>query len=155
MVVLRKNLSVEKGEVVLFDDIRYFFYITTRHDLSAAGVVALANGRCDQENVIEHLKNGVNAMRMPVRDLNSNWAYMAMASLAWNLKSWLGQLMPNRARGRAIITMEFKRFLNTMILIPCQIVCTGRKIIYKILSYNRWLKDLFAVQEFIKQAGFT
>jgi hypothetical protein len=78
-----------------------------------------------------------------------------MASLAWNLKSWLGQLMPNRARGRAIITMEFKRFLNTMILIPCQIVCTGRKIIYKILSYNRWLKDLFAVQEFIKQAGFT
>ena len=155
MVVLRKNLSVEKGEVVLFDDIRYFFYITTRHDLSAAGVVALANGRCDQENVIEHLKNGVNAMRMPVRDLNSNWAYMVMASLAWNLKSWLGQLMPNRARGRAIITMEFKRFLNTMILIPCQIVCTGRKIIYKILSYNRWLKDLFAVQEFIKQAGFT
>jgi len=24
----------------------------------------LANGRCDQENVIEQLKNGVNAMRM-------------------------------------------------------------------------------------------
>ena len=28
MVVVRKNLSVERGEDVLFDDVRYFFYIT-------------------------------------------------------------------------------------------------------------------------------
>jgi hypothetical protein len=28
MVVFRKNLSIEKGEEVLFDDIRYFFFIT-------------------------------------------------------------------------------------------------------------------------------
>jgi hypothetical protein len=32
--------------------------------------------------VIEQLKNGVNAMRMPVDDLVSNWAYMVMAALA-------------------------------------------------------------------------
>ena len=28
VVVVRKNLAVEKGEQVLFDDVRYFFYIT-------------------------------------------------------------------------------------------------------------------------------
>ena len=28
LVVVRKNLSVEKGEQVLFDDVRYFFYIS-------------------------------------------------------------------------------------------------------------------------------
>ena len=139
----------------MLDDIfRYFFYITTRHALSPWEGVKLANGRCDQENLIEHLKIGVNAMRMPVRDLNSNWAYMVMASLTWNLKSWFGQLMPSRARGREAIRMEFKRFLNMMILIPCQIIRTGRKIIYKILSYNRGLKDLFATQELIKQIDF-
>ena len=87
MVVVRKNLSVEKGQRKLFDDVRYFFYITTRRDLSVSGVVKFANKRCDQENVIEQLKNGVNAMRMPVRDLNSNWAYMIIAALAWNLKA--------------------------------------------------------------------
>jgi len=63
IVVLEKNLSVERGERVLFDDIRYFFYITTLRDRTAEDVVELANGRCDQENVIEQLKNGVNAMR--------------------------------------------------------------------------------------------
>ena len=57
VVVVEKNLSVEKGERVLFDDIRYFFYITTLRDRTAEEVVDLANGRCDQENVIEQLKN--------------------------------------------------------------------------------------------------
>ena len=32
-------------------------------------------------------------MRMPVDDLLSNWAYMVMSALAWNLKAWYGLLM--------------------------------------------------------------
>ncbi|MQA91629.1 MAG: IS1380 family transposase, partial [Gemmatimonas sp.] len=71
VVVVRKNISKMKGEQVLLDDVRYFFYITTRTDLSAAAVVRLANERCDQENVIEQLKNGVNALRVPLYDLLS------------------------------------------------------------------------------------
>jgi len=39
--------------------------------LTAAEIVYFANERCDQENVIEQLKNGVNAMRMPTDDSNS------------------------------------------------------------------------------------
>lgn len=151
MVVVRKNLSVEKGEEVLFDDIRYFFYITTKRDLTKAAVVRLANERCDQENVIEQLKNGVNAMRLPVRDLESNWAYMVIASLAWNLKAWFGLLMPNRDRGIEVIKMEFRRFLNTLILLPTQIIRGGRKITYRLLGYNYWLKDFFAAWERIRR----
>ena len=97
LVIVRKNLSVQRGERELFDDIRYFFYLTNRWDLSPAQVVGLANGRCDQENVVAELKHGVNAMRMPVDDLNSNWAYMVMAALAWNLKAWFSLLVPKSA----------------------------------------------------------
>lgn len=141
MVVIRKNLSVEKGEEVLFDDIRYFFYITTLRDLKTWQVVRLANERCDQENVIEQLKNGVNAMRVPVQDLDSNWAYMVMAALAWSLKAWFGMLMPNKDRGTEILKMEFRRFLHTLILFPSQIIKTGRKIVYRLLGYN--VKKIF------------
>ena len=28
VVILRKNISVQKGEKALFDEVRYFFYIT-------------------------------------------------------------------------------------------------------------------------------
>ena len=154
MVVVRKNLSIEKGERVLFDEIRYFFYITTRRDLTADEVVGHANKRCNQENVIAQLKNGVNAMRMPVRDLNSNWSYMIMAALAWNLKAWFGMLMPNRIRCAQVLKMEFRRFLQMFILIPCQIVLTGRKIVYRILGYNEGLKDFFDTFERIKRLQF-
>jgi len=155
MVVVRKNLSVEKGDRKLFDDVRYFFYITTRRDLSVSGVVKLANNRCDQENVIEQLKNGVNAMRMPVRDLNSNWAYMIIAALAWNLKAWYGLLMPDVRRGTQILKMEFRSFLHKIILMPYQIIKSGRKIIYRALGYNDWLKDFFNTWELIRQLKYT
>ena len=39
MVVVRKNISVQKGEAVLFDEIRYFFYITNRRELTQEEVV--------------------------------------------------------------------------------------------------------------------
>ena len=146
VVILRKNISVQKGEKALFDEVRYFFYITNRTD-KAGKIVGLANGRCDQENVIEQLKNGVNAMRMPVADLESNWAYMAIAALAWNLKAWYGLLMPNRERGIELVKMEFRRFLSAVMLLPCQIARTARKVIYRVLGYNSWLVDFFATWE--------
>jgi hypothetical protein len=144
LVILRKNLSVQKGERALFEEVRYFFYLTNRWDLTVEQIVSLANGRCDQENVIEQLKNGVNAMRMPVNDLVSNWAYMVMAALAWNLKAWYGLLVPDRERGLELVRMEFRRFLHTIILLPVQVLRAGRKIVYRLLGYNGWLKDFFA-----------
>ena len=150
VVIVRENISVQRGEKALFDEVRYFFYITNRTD-KAAKIVGLANGRCDQENVIEQLKNGVNAMRMPVDDLLSNWAYMVMAALAWNLKAWYGLMVPNRERGLELVKMEFRRFLHAMVLLPCQIVRTSRRVIYRILGYNSWLKDFFATWERVRQ----
>lgn len=146
VIIVRKNISVKKGEVALLDEVRFFFYITNRTD-KAPKIVGLANGRCDQENVIEQLKNGVNAMRMPVRDLLSNWAYMVMAALAWNVKAWYGLMMPWRERGLEVVRMEFRRFLSALVNLPCQIVRTARKVIYRILGFNGWLKDFFATWE--------
>src|SRR5437899_1146000 len=115
MVAVRKNLSVEKGEQVLFDDLRYFFYITNDESTPAAEIVLLANDRCNQENLIEQLKNGVHAMRMPVNTTVSNGAYMVMASLAWTLKAWFALSLPetgrwgerNAAEKRTVLHMEF------------------------------------------------
>jgi hypothetical protein len=151
VVVLRKNLSVAKGERVLFNEVKYFFYITTREDLSASAVVAAANERCDQENVIEQLKNGVNALRMPVDNLLSNWAYMVMAALAWNLKAWWALMVRFRDRQNELLRMEFRRFQQAMIWLPAQIIRQGRQIIYRLLNYNDWLKDFFAAWEFIRR----
>src|SRR5512139_970296 len=95
VVVLRKNISRMKGEHPLIDEIRYFFYFTTYPAQShpAARIVELANQRCDQENIIGQLKSGINPLHGPVNDLHSNWAYMLIAALAWNIKSWHAMMM--------------------------------------------------------------
>ena len=146
MVVVRKNISVEQGALRLFDDIRYFFYLTNDWKTPAAKIVFLANERCNQENLLAQLKNGVQAMRMPVDTLLSNWAYMVMGSLAWTLKAWFALRLPEEGRWAAqharekrdVLRMEFRTFLNAFMRVPAQIVRMGRRVIFRLLSWNSW-----------------
>ena len=155
VVVVRKNLSVERGERVLFPDIRHFFYITNIEDRPAAQLVFFCNDRCNQENLIEQLKNGLNALRMPVGDLVSNWAYMVMASLAWTLKAWFALVVRTTEARDKLLRMEFRRFLHAIVEIPCQIVCSGRRIVYRILGYNDWTRTFLRTFERIRHLAFT
>jgi len=158
VVVLRKNITVERGELALFDEIRYFFFITNDRRLAAEDVVREAGQRCNQENLIEQLKNGVRALHAPVNSLNANWAYMVMAALAWNLKVWAALLLPVHPRWRAqhtavkeqLLKMEFRTFLAAVIEIPAQIVCAGRRIIYRLLSWNPAQHTLFRLLDVLK-----
>ena len=159
MIAVRKNLSVERGEWALFDDVRYFFYLTNDHETPANELVLLANDRCNQEKLIDQLKNGVHAMRMPVGTLVSNWAYMVMASLAWTLKAWFALVLPedgrwgepHAAEKRAVLTMEFRTFQQAFIAMPCQIVRAGRKIVYRLLAWNPWQRVFLRGVEVLRQ----
>lgn len=152
MVVVRKNLSVEKGEQRLFDDVRYFFYITNDWVSETNEIVFTANDRCHQENLLAQLKNGVRALRAPVDNLLSNWAYMVMTALAWDLKAWWALLLPespgrwqekHRAEKRWLLGLEFRTFVNVFVRLPCQIVRTGRRLVYRLLSWNPYLPIFF------------
>jgi hypothetical protein len=160
MVVVRKNLSVEKGEYKLFDNERYFFYLTNLTGESPQEIVLLANDRCDQENLIEQFKNGVKAMKMPVDNLISNWAYMVIAALPWSLKAWLALALPeapgrwrehHAAQKKQLLRMEFKTFLTAMMRLPCQIIKTGRKIVYRLLSWNPWQGVFLRITETLRR----
>jgi Transposase DDE domain group 1 len=152
MVVVRKNLSVEQGERVLFDRIVYFFYITNDWGNEPDEIVFSANDRGDQENLLAQLAGGVRALRAPVDNLESNWAYMVMTSLAWDLKAWWALLLPaapgrwqekHQTEKRWVLRLEFKTFVNTFVRIPCQIVRTAGRLVYRLLSWNEHLPIFF------------
>jgi hypothetical protein len=157
MIALRKKISVEKGQEKLFDEYRYFFYITNDKAGTAEEIVFLANDRCDQENLIAQLKDtGTGSMRNPLDNLYSNWAYMVISSLAWTLKAWCGLLLPaapgrhhqtHKQQGRSIVRMEFATFVNSLMRLPCQIIKTGRRIIYRLMSWNPWVSPLLRLHE--------
>jgi hypothetical protein len=152
MVVVKKNISVEKGEKVLFDRLVYFFYITNEWVCEAEEIVFSANDRCNQENLLAQLHSGVRALRAPVDNLESNWAYMVMTALAWNLKAWWALTLPerpgrwhekHRAEKHWVLGLEFKTFVNAFVRLPCQILRTGRKLVYRLLGWNLYQPIFF------------
>jgi hypothetical protein len=159
LVVLRKKISVEQGQEKLFEEYRYFFYITNDRKSTDGQIVFSANDRCDQENLIQQLKNGVGSMRNPLDNLHSNWAYMVMASLAWTLKAWCALLLPatrrwhkpHQEQKQSLLKMEFKAFAAALIQRPCQIVKTGRRILYRLLSWNPWTGSLLRLAEAMRR----
>lgn len=158
MIVVRKNISKEKGENVLFDEVRYFFYITNEENFTPAEVVSCANDRCDQENLIAQLAGGVRSLSAPVDNLISNWAYMVMTSLAWTLKAWAALLLPvdgrwqekHQAQRRRLLRMEFKTFINAFMKIPCQLVTKARRKVFRVLNWNPHLNTFFRLCTVLK-----
>ena len=153
MIVLRKTIRVMAGQLRLGDEMRYHFYVTNlpSKEHGAAQVVFENNARCNQENLIEQLKNGVAATRMPVREFDANWAYLVIASLAWNLKAWRALLLPEDLGARTLISMGFRRFLNEVVQQPAQILRTGRRLVFRLLSVNRWSELLLEGTQRLKR----
>ncbi len=124
---------------------RYFFYITNITVLDREQVVWTANQRGNQENVLAQLKGAMSALKAPMNTLESNWAYMVMTALAWNLKAWWALMLPVSAgrwqqrhaeEKQCVLSLEFKTFVQAFVRLPCQIVRTGRKLVYRLLSWN-------------------
>jgi hypothetical protein len=155
VIVVRKQLVWERRGQVVEEETRYLFYLTNQWTWSAAEVVYFANDRCNQENLIEQLKNGVRALRAPVNTLESNWAYMVIVALAWNLKIWLGLVQVGSKFGQQLLTMEYRRFLAEVMLLPCQIVRAGGQLIYRLLQWNPWVNMLCQVSELLRKLRLT
>jgi hypothetical protein len=151
MVLLKKSLAMEQGQRRLFEEVRWFCYLTNNWQKSPAEIVLDANGRCNQENLIAQLQSGVKALAMPLDSLLSNWAYMVMASLAWSLKAWSALLLSEQGRWaekhreekQTLLKMEFATFLQAMVQLPAQIVRRGRQIVYRLLSWTPWQHVFF------------
>ena len=79
-------------------------------------------------------------------------ATMMMAALAWNLKAWSALMLPeepgelqeqHRQEKKTVLRMEFKKFLNGFVQMPCQLVNSGRRIILRLLGWNPNLHVFF------------
>lgn len=154
MVVLRKTVLETEGQQSMLDH-RYLFYITNDTELSADDVVRESNQRCNQENLNEQLKNGPRAFRAPLDTLEANWAYAVIVSLAWTLKAWFALLMPVTGRWRErhqadkhrVLRMEFRTFVQAFILVPVQVVRSGRRLIYRLLAWRPQVATLLRMAD--------
>ncbi len=112
----------------------------------------MLNNRCNQENLLAQLHGGVKALKAPLNTLASNGAYMVMTALAWNLKAWWSLLLPvtpgrwqerHRAEKHWLLGLEFKTFVQAFVRLPCQLVRTGRKLVFRLLSWNPYQRTFW------------
>lgn len=158
VVVVWKDLEVHRGQKKLFDKDRCFFYIANDRESPVEEIVFDANHRCNQENLIQQQKSDVRALTAPLDNLDSNWAYMVIASLAWSLKAWAALLLPvegrwkerHEAEKQKLLRMDFTTFRNAFINLPAQIINTGRRIIYRMLSWNPWQSAFFRLLDTLR-----
>lgn len=150
-VALRKTIVEERGQRCLGQTHRYFFYVTNDREMSCEQVVREANERCNQENLIDQLKNQVRALHAPLNTLDANWAYMVIASIAWSLKAWFAMMTPVAPRWRErheadrerVLRMDFRSFVQRFLLVPAQIARSGRQLVYRLLAWRPDLPILF------------
>ncbi len=51
--------------------------------------------------------------------------------------------------------MEFRRFIASVVAIPCQVVRTGRRIVQRLLAYSPWLTSIFEAHTQFKRLRFV
>jgi len=131
--------------------------LTNDCDASASEIVFESNARCNQENLLAQLKSGMNALSMPLDTLNANWVYLVCGCLAWSLKSWSalwlvvdGRKPAERSQKERLLKMEFRTFLQAMILLPAQILRSGGQRIVRLLNLNAWSETFFRLVEQVR-----
>ena len=152
IVVKRQRVEVTKGQETLFTEYRYRFIITNipKNEMDATSILHFAYGRCDQENTIEQLKNGISAMRMPTGELLANAAFLMCSQLAWGLRSWLSLL----ALPKETLRYEWNWFRHAFVYIAAKITESGRQAYVHLASSHRFVEHLVTASLRLKSFQF-
>ena len=85
----------------------------------------IALERANQENLIKDFKYGLGLSHVPTGFFLANQIYFKIAALAWNIKTWMLNLL---SIGDGAV-LRFKRFLYLWINHACVVSKTGRETI--------------------------
>lgn len=141
MIVRRIRIEETDGQGALFTYFRYRLVLTSLpRSYKPRAVIDLAYQRCDQENVIAELGEGISGWRMPVAEFVGNSAWLEIARLAWNLGKWIAQLtLPAE-----VVRWEWKRFRRHFVYLAAKVVRIGRQTVVRLSDSHRYLPEILA-----------
>lgn len=150
-IIKRQKVRERDKQLRIFEHYEYHLVITNIEDWSASEVLRFYFGRCgDQENAIEQLTNGLEALRMPTGELLSNWAFLICGTLAWNLKSWLAlTVLP-----RQTLNWEWKRFRYAFVYLAASIVKTARRVVARFAASGRFAAEMVNAVRLLRSLAF-
>lgn len=123
-VVKRTEIINKSGQPLLDESLCKYTYhiIVTNTDYSESKVMKIAQGRGNQENLIKDFKDGLGLSHIPTGFFDANKIYFLIAMLAWNIKTWVLNLLD---LGDGAV-LRCKRFFYLWIYHACIIARTAR-----------------------------
>lgn len=123
-VVKRTEIIDESGQLPLDETLCKYRYhiIVTNSDYSESRVMRIAQGRGNQENLIKDFKDGLSLSHIPTGFFDANKIYFLIAMLAWNIKTWMLNLLDLDDGA----VLRCKRFFYLWIYHACIISRTAR-----------------------------
>ena len=145
VIVKCQRVEVSEGQDALFQEYRYRFIITNicKSEMNAGEVIRFANGRCDQENTIEQLKNGISALRMPTGELLANGAFLMCGQLAWCLRSWLSSL----ALPKETLRWEWSWFRHAFVYVAAKVTQSAREAHVYLTRSHRFIEHMLIASQ--------
>ena len=106
---------------------KYIYHIIVTNDFDAGDtrVMHTVLARTNEENLIKDFKYGLGLSHVPTGFFLANQIYFKIAALAWNIKTWMLNLL---SIGDGAV-VRFKRFLYLWINYACVVSKTGRDTI--------------------------
>ena len=139
LIIRKRRIETAGEQGVLFNEYQYRYVLTNLPKTKGAEeVMRLTYGRCDQEKVLEQLKNGVSAFRMPLGQMNANSAFLKIGALAHNLKAWLSQIVLPEECAR----WEWKRFRYAFVYAAARVVRHARTITLRFTGGDRFTERI-------------
>lgn len=126
--VVKRTEIIDKTHQLYFEDklCKYAYHIiATNSKKNDAQVMQVAQRRANQENLIKDFKDGLGLSHVPTGFFNANKVYFLIAALAWNIKTWILNLL--KIGDGAV--MRFKRFLYKWIYRASIVSTTGRNTV--------------------------
>lgn len=146
-VVTRTQIvDKENNQLYLADDLcRYMYHIiVTNTHYSDSRVIHIAAGRSNQENLIKDFKDGLGLGHVPTGRFLANKAYFLIAALAWNIKTWMLNLLNIGDAAK----LRFKRFLYLWIYRASVVSPTGgNRIVLRIDPGEYFQRFHFAMRQ--------
>ena len=138
-LIVRRQRIEESVQGELFELWRYRYVLTNlAKSVTTEEAVRQTYLRCDQENVIEQLQNGVAAMRMPTGSLLANHAFLVCARLAHNIKAWLAML----ALPEETMRWEWKRFRKAFVYVAARVIKSSRQRVVRLSGSHRFADSI-------------
>jgi hypothetical protein len=142
LVVRRQILDRFEGKQGRLTDFIRDRYVVTNlpQSWSVEDVIDETYLRCDQENVIEQLGSGLAMWRTPVKEFAGNEAWLEIARLAWNIRTWIAQLqLPDE-----VVRWEWKRFRQAFVFLATQVIHRARQVWLRFAGSHRFVHTLVA-----------